>query len=102
MTPSGLINSVAETTSHRDRDDLDRAIARLLLQFLDAQYVTLLRLVEDGSTERVACRVEISRDGAERGPVSLEPVAGLPALADVPAWKSCAGGDQFVQGAGRD
>jgi hypothetical protein len=37
-----LLNSVAATTTHRDRDELGRAVARLLLQFLQTYSVTLL------------------------------------------------------------
>lgn len=102
MTPSHLINSVAETTAHRDRDDLDRAIVRLLQQFLEAQRVSLLRLVDDGEVRRVARRVEVSRHRSELGPVSMEDPDALPALADVPAWQRCVGGNQLVQEASRD
>ena len=56
MTDGSLITSVAETTSHRDRDDLDRAIALLLLQFLNARSVELFRLVDDSSVKRLVRR----------------------------------------------
>ncbi len=58
--------------------------------------------MDDGGAKRVARRVEVARDGTERGAVALEPLADLPALSQVPAWQSCAGGDRFVQGAGPD
>ena len=48
-----LLHSVAATTTHRDRDELDKAVARLLLQFLDVQSVTLLRVTEDGQIKRL-------------------------------------------------
>jgi diguanylate cyclase (GGDEF)-like protein len=89
MTASMLIDSVADTTSHRDRDDLDVSITRLLLHFLDAETVTIYRLIDDGSVKRVLRRVvaeRSSRDVSVQGHVDP---GGLPALSDVPAWSDC-------------
>lgn len=55
MTGS-LIVSVADTTSHRDRDSLNHAVASLLLDFLDAESVTIYRLVDDAGVTRLAPR----------------------------------------------
>ena len=58
-----LLNSVAATTTHRDRDELDRAVARLLLQFLELHSVTLLRLTEEGEIKRLV-RLTASEAGS--------------------------------------
>lgn len=42
-----LIDSVADTTSHRDRDSLNGAVARLLFDFLPATVVTVYRMVDE-------------------------------------------------------
>ena len=52
-----LLDGVAQATSHRDRHELDREVVRLLLGFLNATTVTLLRLVDDGSPQQVLRRV---------------------------------------------
>ena len=51
-----LLDGVAQATSHRDRHELDREVTRLLLGFLNAETVTLLRLV-DGPPQQMLRRV---------------------------------------------
>jgi len=89
-----LLNSVAATTAHRDRDDLDRAVALLLLRFLETKSVTVLRVADDGTAKRVARRVNVSQSG---GPEPLDDTADLPVLADHPAWEECATKNQIVR-----
>jgi diguanylate cyclase (GGDEF)-like protein len=84
-TPS-LIDSVANTTSHRDRDDLDRAIVGLLLQYLDADQVTLFRLIEEGET-RVLRRSVVMGRGATEPAHPQDDSAGDPG--QNPAWHEC-------------
>ena len=104
MTDGSLITSVAETTSHRDRDDLDRAIALLLLQFLNARSVELFRLVDDSSVKRLVRRVIV---GQEHEPVAkmahgVGVTAGAekaPALMDVPDYHACFLRNEVVQSA---
>lgn len=60
-----LLDGVAATTTHRDRDDLDRAVVQLLLQFIEPHSITLLRLVDDDNVKRVEERVHMSRTGGE-------------------------------------
>lgn len=97
-TSSQLIDSVANTTAHRDRDDLDHSIARLLLQFLDAESVTIYRLLDDNGTQRVARRIAMTRgwnepEQSDRG----DDVSKLPALEDVLAWRECVARRDTVQ-----
>lgn len=61
--PHSLLNGVAAATAHRDRDELDRAVVALLLQFIEPQSVTLLRVVEDELVPRIEERVRMSRAG---------------------------------------
>jgi len=88
--PHPLLNSVAATTTHRDRDELDRAVARLLMEFLDTYSITLLRLVADGPIKRLQHRVRMCRDDGELGPTSVSDVENLPALTEFPACHECA------------
>jgi diguanylate cyclase (GGDEF)-like protein len=97
-----LLNSVAATTTHRDRDELDRAVAHLLLQFLATHSVTLLRLVNDGQVKRVVRRVSLSQDGSEAGPVSADELSKFPALVDFPAGQECAACNEIVRCEGAD
>jgi diguanylate cyclase (GGDEF)-like protein len=92
-----LLNSVAATTAHRDRDDLDRAVALLLLRFLEPKSVTVLRLVDDGITKRVARRVRVSQQRGASGPAPLEDTMELPVLTDFPAWRECAVSNRVVR-----
>jgi len=65
--PHLLLDGVAAATTHRDRDDLDRALAHLLGQFMKPHSIALLRLVDgagDGAAPRLEERVRVSRDGA--------------------------------------
>jgi diguanylate cyclase (GGDEF)-like protein len=62
--PHSILDGVAAATTHRDRDDLDRAVVRLLLQFIAPYSITLLRLVDEQPGIRVEEKVRMSRDGA--------------------------------------
>ena len=97
MTTSGLLNQVADSTAHRDRDELDRAIARLLVQFLSARAIALYRLVEDGKVSRIARRVAVTRDFGEIGPEDMEDTSRLPVLSDRPTWEDCIERNECVQ-----
>jgi diguanylate cyclase (GGDEF)-like protein len=101
MTHS-LLNGVAATTTHRDRDELDRALARLLLQFLDTGRVTLLRLVSDVQVKRIEHRVCMDRGGNERDLVAMGDPTKLPALSAFPLWEECVARSEVVVGAALD
>jgi len=42
-----MLNSIADTTTHRDRDGVHCAIVELLLDFLDAESVAIYSLVDE-------------------------------------------------------
>jgi len=84
-----LIELVAEATQHRDRDDLDAAIARLIADLIDPDKVTIYRVTFDGRNQRVERRVTIVRRGPTIGPDRVGPAA-LPCVRDVEAWNECA------------
>jgi hypothetical protein len=52
-----IIESVGIATSHRDRDELDAALAQMVASFLNARVVTVYRIVEDGDVRRVARQI---------------------------------------------
>jgi len=84
-----LIDRVADTTSHRDRDSLDRAIVQMLVEFLDSPAVTLYVLQQDESHTRM-----LRRAGYEHGCLQVRPrlpvdLANLPKLADRQEWQAC-------------
>jgi diguanylate cyclase (GGDEF)-like protein len=87
MTDS-LLSGVAATISHRDREQLDRAFGGLLLRFLQAHSVILLRLVDIDGTTRVVRRVALTREQGELADIPDETVM-QPALTDIPAWHEC-------------
>lgn len=89
-----LLHSVAATTTHRDRDELDRAVGRLLLQYLELHSVTVLRLSDDGEIKGI---MRCAGEPTEGEPVCAAGISPLPALADVPAWQECADRNEVVQ-----
>src|SRR5882724_2385274 len=97
-----LLNSVAATTTHRDRDDLDHAIARLLLQFLSLHSATVLRLEDDGDGKRIVRSVSQTQRSGDVGPVAVDRNSTYPALADFPSWHKCALHNEVVQCDGAD
>ena len=93
-----VLSGVAATTSHHDRDELDRALVRLLLNHLNADSVTLLRLVDDGDVKRVLRKVIGTRKEGVRPFPSFE--TGEPLLlADVPVWQECVTGNRVIKSA---
>jgi len=88
MSPSELLESLAGTTSHRDRDKIDLSVARMLHEFVDARQVVVYRLIDDGGAPRVQRRLLIDRDGHEFGP-QQRPMSELPRLLDAAHWYEC-------------
>jgi len=93
---SGVLSGVAAATSHRDRDELDRAFAALLLQFLDTHSITLLKLIEEGQVRRVERRLSVARQ-SENGRAGAHPLAIAPAPVDFPAWEQCVLQGEVIQ-----
>jgi len=102
MTTELLAQRVADTTSRRDRDELDLSIARLLQQFLGAHSVALFRLVNDGGVIRIGKRAAVAQGSEESGPDRVTELSQLPLLADLPAWQECASKNEMIQSTGSD
>ena len=94
-----LIDRVADTTSHRDRDELDRAIVQLLVEFLDARSVTLYQFMEDGVHRRLLRRAGVTIDRQELGPQSMQDMESLPRLDASRQWLECTRTRQVVHSA---
>jgi diguanylate cyclase (GGDEF)-like protein len=82
-----LLDGVAQATSHRDRHELDREVVRLLLGFLNAETVTLLRLVSDGSPQQVLRRVCLASSRPDAG-VTEKDTPCWP-VSEKPDWHAC-------------
>jgi diguanylate cyclase (GGDEF)-like protein len=86
-----LIDRVADTTAHRERDALARAIVQMLVEFLDARRVVLYQLLQDGSHHRM-----VRRAGYDHGRLQLQlrprlhhDLVDLPKLSDRQEWRAC-------------
>jgi diguanylate cyclase (GGDEF)-like protein len=99
---SSILGSLAAATLFRDRDELDQAIARLLLRFLEARSVSLFRLVEDGGIAPLVCRVALSREPGVVGADLMVETAQHPSSADISAWAECVIRKEIVTSAGAD
>ena len=82
-----LLDGVAQATSHRDRHELDREVARLLLGFLNAETVTLLRLADDGSPQPILRQVCLASSRTDVVPTENDPPSWP--LAEKPEWQAC-------------
>jgi diguanylate cyclase (GGDEF)-like protein len=89
MNAPRLIDLVADTTVHRDRDALDVAIARLLFDVNGARRVALYRVLDDKGRQRVQRRVVLHASGKEEGSQVGQRLEQLPLLDDVPVWAEC-------------
>ncbi len=88
MKPN-LIDAVALATSHRDRDELDRAVARMLFEHVHPDCVKVYRVIGEEGRHRVQLRVAIDGDGLRDGGAPADP-ALLPLLTERPHWHECA------------
>ena len=104
-----LLDSVADSTLHRDRDRFHRSIASLIGQYLETESVSLYHLVDDGGIARLIPEAAVNADAAdvdaspELSGFPLDP-GKHPALSDVPEWESSVREHRIVQythGAGR-
>lgn len=86
MNSSQLINSVADTTAHRDRDELDVSITHLLMEYTEADVVAVYRLIEDRGRKRFCCGAMQRRGEEVVGP---EDNLSSTTLEDIPAWNEC-------------
>jgi diguanylate cyclase (GGDEF)-like protein len=86
---TNLIDAVALATSHRDRDDLDRAVALMIFDQVHPQCVRVYRVLGDEGRQRVQLRVVVNRDGVRDGGAPSDP-AELPLLTERDHWHECA------------
>jgi len=84
-----IIESVGNATSHRDRDELDAALAQMVASFLNARMVTVYRVLPDGDERRVARQIALHRDGTQLGPEDLSDLGHLPTVNSELAWREC-------------
>jgi diguanylate cyclase (GGDEF)-like protein len=104
MTKS-LLDSVADSSSHRDRDRFHRSIASLIGEYFETESVSLYHLVDDGGVARLvpeaaanADTADIDVDGSRelQAGFPLDP-AKYPALSDMPEWESSVREHRIVQ-----
>ena len=84
-----LIDAVALATSHRDRDELDRAVARMLFDHVHPNCVKVYRVLGEEGRQRVQLRVSIDSDGMRDGGAPNDP-ALLPLVTEKAHWHECA------------
>jgi diguanylate cyclase (GGDEF)-like protein len=92
-----ILNSIADTTTHRDRDGVHFAIVQLLLDYLDAESVAIYGLVEDGGVTRLLNCAEVSRGNKHTPPARCDDRSALRELGEVPEWELCVRRQQIVQ-----
>ena len=86
---SSLFASLADTTSHRDRDSINHAVAGLVLEFLNAESVTIYRLIDEGEGPLLAPCVSLTASNRARPAVMLASPPPPQALQLFPVWKEC-------------
>ncbi len=87
MKPN-LIDAVALATSHRDRDELDRAVALMLYEHVQPNCVRVYRVLGEDHRHRVQLRVVIDRNGLRDGDGPSDP-ALLPLITERAHWHEC-------------
>jgi diguanylate cyclase (GGDEF)-like protein len=87
MDPSPeLIDGVAAATLYRDREDIEQSLVQLLLQFLQAESVTLFRLLREGGQDSAVPRLT-ARPGRGEQTVITRGFGEVLRLADLPLWR---------------
>jgi diguanylate cyclase (GGDEF)-like protein len=84
-----LIDRLADTTSLRERDALDRDIVLILGEALSARSVALYYLLRNGPRQWLVEQVRFSQGVLRVQPRSIQDPAGLPEVADREAWRDC-------------
>ena len=84
-----LIDAVALATSHRDRDELDRAVARMLYEQVQPNCVRVYRVLSEEGRQRVQLRAYMDAQGLHVGGDPTDP-ALLPLVSEKPQWQECA------------
>jgi diguanylate cyclase (GGDEF)-like protein len=102
LVSRSLLDGVAAATSIRDREDLDCAIADLLLQFLGARSVSIFRLFDEDPVKRLVRRVELVADAGGRSLTAAEETTTVrslscPSVWQAPAWQVCSARNHSAQ-----
>ena len=92
-----LIESVADTTAHRDRGRLRLAIARLLRELLDADTVTMYGLLAADENALLSVEVAVARNDSELTVPAETPESAPFALGERPEWCACILRNEVVQ-----
>lgn len=86
---SSLFASVADTTSHRDRDSINHAVAGLVLDFLNGESATIYRLLDEGEGPLLMPCVSLTAANRGRLEPTLPQLPTAQALQLFPVWKEC-------------
>lgn len=84
-----IIHSVAETTAHRDRDDINHSMAQVLLQFLDAESVAVYGLVDANDARSVERSLMLTREQEPLPANTTDSSDDMPQIEGLPAWRYC-------------
>ncbi len=76
-------------TSHRDRDELDRAVAQMLYEHVQPNCLRIYRVIGEEGRARAQLRVVMDKDGMRDGEAPTDP-ALLPLVNENPHWQECA------------
>jgi diguanylate cyclase (GGDEF)-like protein len=84
-----LIDRLADTTSRRERDALDRDIVLMLGEFLAARSVTLYYLLREGTHQRIVENIRLAQGILRVQPRMFQDPAGGPDDAGGQEWRKC-------------
>jgi diguanylate cyclase (GGDEF)-like protein len=82
-----LIECVAATTNHRDRDDIELSMVQLLLQFLAADSVTLFKLRHEAGVPRATHCLAATR--SDSGVEIARGLGNVESIATRELWRDC-------------
>jgi diguanylate cyclase (GGDEF)-like protein len=98
MSTARLVNGVADSTTQRDRDQLDQSITTLLQQFLQARSVSVFQLVETEGVRHLALKA--CSAGAE-STIGMD-VVRADLLRDMNSWGASARNNRLIESIGND
>ena len=99
---SMIVRSIADVTTHVDREDVLHAVARLFREFLDARTVALYRVAKEDATTRLSRLLLLDRSGiAETLAEAFESVH--PEFLTIEnEWQRCVNDQAIVHRRGQD
>ena len=84
-----MIDRLADTTSRRERDALDRDIVLMLGEFLAARSVTLYYLLREGTQQRIVEHIRLAQGILRVKPRLCEHPAGDSDRVECQEWRKC-------------